>query len=103
HAGAMGAETQILDGDAVEAAHDFLLQLEPQGPHDLAPELGAGLLLKRVLAAFERAHHARDLADADAPPFAREAIAAARPAHAGEHASPHELLQHLLEIAPRNA
>src|SRR5689334_11628668 len=81
-AGLVGAVAQILDGDAVEALHDLVLQLEPERPHHLAAELGAALALDRVLAALERAHDADDLADADAAALARQAVAAARAAHA---------------------
>src|SRR5258706_443571 len=57
----------------------------------------------RVLAGFEVAHGAHDVAEADAAALPRQPIAAARPADADEDTFAHQLLQHRFEIAPRDA
>ena len=49
------------------------------------------------------AHGAHDIAEADAAPLARQAIAAARAADADQDAVPHQLLQNRFEIAARDA
>src|SRR5512142_1242918 len=101
--GLVGAQAQLLDGNGVEPRHHLLAELLPERSHHPNPELGTGVLRDRILAALERLHDAHDLADADAPPLARQAIAAAWTAHAREDPGAHQLLQHGLEIATRNA
>src|SRR6059036_2179226 len=66
-------------------------------------ERAAGGIRDRVLAGFEPAHRAHDVAEADAPTLARQAIAATRAADADEDALAHQLLQHRLEIAAGDA
>src|SRR5579859_3477233 len=101
--GLVGTQAKLLDGDGVEPSHHLLAELLPERSHHPDPELGTGVLRDRVLAALQRLHHAHDLAHGDPPALAREPIAAARTAHAREDAGAHQLLQHGLEIATRNA
>src|SRR6185437_6146536 len=102
-AGGMGAAAQLVERQPVEAVHRLVLQLAPQGAHDLMAQRAAGGVIDRVVAGFELAHRAHDVAEADPPPLARQAIAAARPAYADEDAVAHQFLQHRLEIAARDA
>src|SRR5437868_3528849 len=102
-AGAEGTQAKVLDGDRLELLHHRFLQLLPERTDDLVAELGAGGIGDRILARLEIADDADDLAERDAAPLARQPIAATRAARAGEDAAAHELLQHLLEIAPRDA
>ncbi len=57
-------------------------------------------LFFRIVEAYRDPHH---IADPDAPPLARQAIAAARAAHALQDARAHQLLHHLFQIALRHA
>src|SRR6202789_578579 len=101
-AGAAGAGAEVFDRNRVEPRHHFVLQGLDQRRDDAGTELGArlGTLVFLVVDGFRHAHH---IADRNAPALAREAVAAARAAHALEHAGAHQLLHHLLEIALRHA
>src|SRR4029077_17551057 len=93
---------QILDGDRVQPRHHFILQRLYQRRNDAYAEFRTRIdgLAFLVLEAFGDAHH---IADRDAAELLRQAIAAARSAHAFEHARAHQLLHDLLEIALRHA
>src|ERR1043166_6414789 len=98
HAALARPAAEILDGPRVEPRHPFLLQGLDQGRYDAGAKIGArlGFFAIRVLHALRHPH---DIADRNAPPLARQAIAAARPAHALQDSGAHQLLHHLLEIA----
>src|SRR5580704_16225459 len=66
-------------------------------------ERAAAFRLDRIFDGFEFAHGAHDIADADPPPLARQAIAAARPPDPDQHLAAHQLLQYGLQVAARNA
>src|SRR5579862_4579865 len=73
-----GARAEIVDRDRVETLHDLLLQVAPHRADHALAELGGGERFLLFLGRFQRAHHPDDLADRNAPPLARQPIAAAR-------------------------
>ncbi len=84
--GAMRPAAEVLEGQRVEPAHRLFLQFDPERPDHLMAELTAGRVADRVLAGFEMAHGAHDVAEADAAPLPRQAIAAAGAADSPEDA-----------------
>src|SRR5690242_15152436 len=96
----MGAAAQLVESKAVEAAHRLFFELAPERAHDLMTERAARRVVDRIVAGLQLAHRANDVAEADAPPLARQAIAAARSPYADKDAVAHQLLQHRLQIAP---
>src|SRR5438132_5675272 len=101
--GAVRPGTKIFEGQRVEPAHRLFLQFEPERPDHLVPERAARRVADRVLPGFELAHRAHDIAEADSAALARQAIATARAADANKDLLAHQLLEHRLEIAPRDA
>src|SRR4051812_32183255 len=65
-------------------------------------ERGGGRVSDRVRRRFDLLDDPDDVADGNAPPLSRQAIAALRPALAGKNPGAHQRLENLLEIAPRN-
>src|SRR5260370_40622538 len=102
NSGLVGAQAEILDRDGVEPRHYLVAQLLPERSHHPDAEFGTGVARDRVLAPLQRLHHPHDLAHGDAPTLACEAIAAAWATHARQDARAHELLQHRLQVSPRD-
>ena len=98
-----GPVAQFLDSHGIKALHDLALHIDPERAHHLEPDVRAVALAGRVACAFQIAHDADDLAHGDASALARQAVAAARAALAGEDVLVHQLLEHLFQITPRDA
>src|SRR5229473_6799330 len=101
--GAVRSGAEVFQGQRVEPAHRLVLQFEPERPDHLMPEGAAGRVADRVLAGFELAYRAHDVAEADAAALPGQAIAAARAADPNEDLLAHQLLQHRFEITARDA
>ena len=71
--------------------------LGKRGQHDLVENARAGLAVFAIVVAGG----AQDVGDRDAPAFARQFVAAARPPDPVEDAFVHQRLQHRLEMARR--
>src|SRR5206468_11961429 len=84
--GAVGPGAELVESQRVEPAHRLVLQFEPERPHHPVAEGAARRAGDRIVAGFEAAHDPYDVAEADPMSFARQPIAAARPADADEHA-----------------
>ena len=66
------------------------------------PEGAAGRVADRILGGLEPADRADNITEANPPPLARQAIAAARAANPEQDLVPHQLLQDRLEITARD-
>src|SRR5216684_4477939 len=101
--GAVRSGAEVFQGQRVEPAHRLFLQFEPERPDHLMPERASRRVADRVLAGFELAYRAHDIAEADAAALAGLAIAAARTADPDEDLLAHQFLQHRFEITARDA
>src|SRR5260370_36320633 len=93
-AGAVRPAAEVLEGQRIEPAHRLLLQFDPERPDHLMAELTAGRVADRVLAGFEMAHGAHDVAEADAAALPRQPVAAAGAWGSSDNGLAHRLLQH---------
>src|SRR5262249_31547863 len=80
----------------------LLLELEPYRSYDLMPKDAAGRVADRVLRGFERTDRTYNVAEADTPSLARQAVAAGWAADPKQDLVPHQLLQYRLEIPARD-
>src|SRR6185369_1032001 len=85
-----------------ELAHELLAQLLPDRPDDVVRQRRADHSTAGLAVDLECSHDSHDVAERDTPSLAAQPITAIRAALAGKDARTHEMLQHLLEIAPRN-
>src|SRR6185369_10230111 len=87
----------------IEFGQHFELQLAPERTNYFEPDSRSRSSLDRIASALELADRANDLAHGNAAPLLGQHVAAFRATMPCQDARPHQMLQDLFQIAPRDA